>query len=148
APFLMARASVDRRQGRAAAAESALEDAIGWLGRHPSGALTGDRRRRWRAALDQVYRALVRSKLERGEVDGAYRCWQQFLEADAAILGHVTGRSDQTGKVPAAAITFARLDDRYAVWTHTGAGVKFRWVEGDANTVDRLVRQYGNLCRW
>ena len=78
---------------------------------------------------------------------GAYVAWQRLLKADSDLQGlRPPVPADGSAGAPAVLLTFARLDSRYGLWVRRDAGLTFRWVEGDAGSIDRLARQFSALC--
>jgi CHAT domain-containing protein/tetratricopeptide (TPR) repeat protein len=146
-PYLRTMAEFDVRDGRFALAQSRLEDAIGRMERGAQAPRNRGERRRQRMELQRVYRQLALAKLRNNDSTGAYVAWQRMLKSDDELQGLLPAEPAglSTG-APAVLLTFARLDSRYALWVRRDGGLSFRWIEGDAESIDRLARQYSALC--
>jgi tetratricopeptide (TPR) repeat protein len=147
APYLRAMAESDASAGNFVRAEARITEAI----RRIEGSSVERRNpgdvRRWRTELQRDYRELAIEQLRRNRLFDAYRSWQDFLRADGelrGLSGPQPGAPD--GGQSAALVTFARLGGRYGVWVRRGSRLDFDWVPGDADSIDRLVRQYAALC--
>jgi hypothetical protein len=141
-PYLVALASVEKREGRLDRSETLLARSVDHLLRNTGRFSAGERRNRWRNELNVVYRALVEARLARGNEDGAWRSWQDFLRADSAILGARSRRLVAATGPPAGVLTYVRLGDRYAAWFRYGTQSSFRWLYPEAHAIDRLARRH------
>jgi CHAT domain-containing protein len=146
APYLSAMAYFDVRDGNYLVAQKRLEDAIARMETQPAFGSRGEKRRQ-RIQLQRVFRQLVLEKLRNNDGPGAYVSWQRMLKADDDLQGLLPAAPiDGSPSAPATLLTFARLDSRYGVWVRQDNGLSFRWIDGDADVIDRLARQYSALC--
>jgi tetratricopeptide (TPR) repeat protein len=122
-----------------------LEEAIAVIENNRAPDSIGPPALEWREQLQSCYRDLTRVLLLQNDIPGSYRIWQDFLRADQLLEGFRPGASAAEG-AEATVVTFARLGDRYGVWVRTGDSVRFDWVNQDAPAIDRLVRNYSELC--
>jgi tetratricopeptide (TPR) repeat protein len=146
-PYLRTMAEFDVRDGQFALAQSRLEDAIGRMEKVAQASRNRGERRRQRVELQRVYRQLVLEKLRNNDSIGAYLAWQRLLKDDSELQGLLPlAPAGPSSGAPAVLLTFARLESRYGVWVREEHGLTFRWVDGDADSIDRLARQYSALC--
>jgi tetratricopeptide (TPR) repeat protein len=146
-PYLRTMAEFDVRDGNFALAQSRLEDAIGSIEKVTQASRNRGERRRQRIELQRVYRQLALEKLRNNDSIGAYVAWQRLLKADSELQGLLPlAPAGPSSGAPAVLLTFARLESRYGVWVREEHGLSFRWVDGDADSIDRLARQYSALC--
>jgi tetratricopeptide (TPR) repeat protein len=145
-PYLRTMADFDVRDGNLALAQSRLEDAIRRMESNPAPHSRGEKRRQ-RIQLQRVYRQLVLAKLKNRDEIGAYLEWQRMLKADDELQGLSPAAPEGASSgAPAVMLTFARLDNRYGLWVRREGQPTFRWIDGDAVTIDRLARQFSALC--
>ncbi|HEX4165758.1 MAG TPA: hypothetical protein VHZ55_09815 [Bryobacteraceae bacterium] len=137
-------AEAEDTEGRSTRAESYLEDSLQTLKNHSS-LNSATSQQLWRSAISDTYRELVRHRLLRGANEDAYRLWQEYLETDASLLGSARAPEIPHRNEPKLLITFARLANRYAVWTHVDKQLTFDWLD-NADEVDRNVRRFAFLC--
>jgi hypothetical protein len=146
-PYLRTMAEFDVRDGNFALAQSRLEDAIVRTENNTKAPLSRGERRRQRLELQRVFHQLVQDKLRNNDSIGAYMAWQRLLKADSDLQGLLpVVPARLSSGVPAVLLTFARLDSRYGLWVRRDGGLSFRWIDGAADSIDRLVRQYSALC--
>jgi len=134
-------ASLDRQAGQPDLAEQRLRNLLPWLAANP--ARRGESHR-WRKSLDDVYRLLTLTLLDRGLKAEALGVWEDYLRHQDQMIELAVPPARAVS--PLLEVTFVRLDGRYGRWIRRGARIDFTWLALSEDELRRNSRVFRRAC--
>jgi CHAT domain-containing protein len=124
------------RQGDAARAEQDFQSGLR-LAQRALASIQGDSDRlRWQVEMAELYRGLVRIRLDRHDPRGALATWLEFR-----------GASIDPGKLAShSLLVYTQFPDGLAAWLADDRGVSYHWTSIRAEDLQQAVEQYAGLC--
>jgi CHAT domain-containing protein len=159
--FHRALATVHLRQGDDQEAENDLQLAIGIAERGLASVATDRDRLTWARETGEVYRSLVRLRLERrSDPEGALRIWEWYRAATLRSEAHAASDERIKGSLPnlpeikdalpdlkrETVISYAQFEDKLALWAFDDRGITAKWLPVPAKALDRLAQRFLDQC--
>ena len=138
--------------------ERALEQVVEYGERTLRLLRSDEERLTWAREMEDAYRGLIRTALDRGDHDRALAIWEWYRAAGETGEGRPSNIQTAAASLQSAIsdiahspnhttiVSYVQLDDGLAAWSIDERGARFQWLPVPKEEAERYARRFAEAC--